>query len=201
MTPLSAATEITFAFPFLPVVQHDCAPIFTCPEKPVTLRRRGEWVQAFWTQDLVHFESAVAIPNYQTYNVEAAKVPQSPAGMSPHKYVMILEPFGFMINNAQDGNITRGWVHANATAPKGAPAGGPSMRFSDGYYYVITGGKTVNLYRSPDLRTWVASPHNPMIHPTPADAKVRNPTGVDCTATLLLLHRPLFTADQVCPGQ
>lgn len=45
------------------------------------------------------------MPDYVTYNVEVAAVDKPPVGMPPHKYVMILEPFGFMINNNQDGNL------------------------------------------------------------------------------------------------
>lgn len=76
-----------------------------------------------------------------------------------------------MLNNAPDGNLTSGWFKPDQVAPH-APSGGPSIRFANGHYYVITGGRTVELYRSPDLKNWTASPHNPMIHPTPADAKV-----------------------------
>jgi len=74
---------------------------------------------------------------------------------------MILEPFKFYLNNNADNDLSHGWFAApNATSPK-APAGGPSIRWSAGYYYVITGGHNVLLVRSKDLRTWEA-PHTPI---------------------------------------
>jgi len=134
---------------------------------------RGTKVQAWWSSDLLEWDTAVAIPDYQTYNVEVSAVSLSPSSMPHHRYVMILESFGFMINNDPDGNLTRpgSWVLANSSAPH-APSGGPSIRFSNGFYYILTGGHNVELYRSVDLRNWSASPHNPLIQPRPADAKI-----------------------------
>ena len=49
---------------------------------------------------------------------------------------MILEPFTFMLNNNADGNLSHGWFNPppnTTTAPHGAPSGGPSIRFEQGY--------------------------------------------------------------------
>jgi hypothetical protein len=89
---------------------------------------------------------------------------------------MILESFGYLVNNDPNGNLTaagKGWVKPlTGTKPPHAPSGGPSIRYSEGYYYTITGGSTVDLFRSNDLTNWVASPHNPMIKPTTPDANI-----------------------------
>lgn len=58
------------------------------------------------SSDLQLWHGGTAVPNISTYNVEAAFVDTPPVGMPPHKYVMILEPFDFMINNNTDGNLT-----------------------------------------------------------------------------------------------
>eukprot|EP00966_Prymnesium_polylepis_P038673 897762-Prymnesium_polylepis.1 len=74
-----------------------------------------------------------------------------------------------MLNDNADGDLTHGWFSApNVTAPK-APSGGPSIRFEGGFYYVITGGHTVQLTRSRDLRAW-EEPRT-LIEPTASDAK------------------------------
>lgn len=144
---------------------------------------RGTKVQAWWSNNLLDWKTDVAIPDYKTYNVEVSAVPKSPVGLSPHRYVMILESFGFMLNNDPDGNLTRSgsWVLAKSKAPH-APSGGPSIRFSDGFYYILTGGHNVELYRSPDLQTWQPSQYNPLIEPTPADAKIAPYAGFAASA-------------------
>jgi hypothetical protein len=84
-----------------------------------------------------------------------------------HKYVMISEPFNFFINDDPDGNLTAagaGWKLApGQTAPKAA-GGGVSMQWAPadpanptakpGYYYTVTGGRSVGFARSRDLKTW-----------------------------------------------
>jgi hypothetical protein len=106
------------------------------------------------------------LPDVGTCNTEVARVTSSPPGLPPHRYVMILEPFMFKVNNNADGDLSHGWVDATGSKPPHAPSGGPSIRHEGGHYYVITGGSTVMLCRSADLG--VADPWDctTMIKPT-----------------------------------
>ena len=133
--------------------------------------RKGDRVQAWWSGDLVAWDTAPAVQPFSTYNVEVARVDAtvSPA-MPVHTHVMILEPFSFLLIDAPDGNLTRGWFSANSTPPH-TSSGGPSIRFADGYYYVLTGGHNVDVFRSRDLRQWQPG-SRPLIAPTAADATV-----------------------------
>lgn len=65
--------------------------LFGIPADRCDGTKKSTNVTGFWSKDLVHWESDMAIPNYETYNVEVSKVSQVPPGMPPHKYVMILE--------------------------------------------------------------------------------------------------------------
>ena len=101
-------------------------------------------VQSWWSKDLLSWQTAKVDGTLPTYNVQVAAVPgPSPAALPPHRYVMIMEPFTFAVNNNQDGNLAMGWILLNITEPK-APSGGPSIRYNhlDSKYYVITGGHT-----------------------------------------------------------
>jgi hypothetical protein len=112
----------------------------------------GHGVLAISSTDLVTFTSKDIGFKGSTCNTEVAKVPVSPKTLPPHKYVMILEPFTFLVNNNADGDLTHGWVPAGPKSKSPhAPGGGPSIRFEAGYYFVITGGQTVMLCRSKDL--------------------------------------------------
>jgi len=136
----------------------------------------GQSVTAWWAQgaDLTHWDMACT-DALSADNVEVAAVHKPPSTLPIHGYVMSDECPGFRINNSTDGNLTRGWVVAPGSS-KG-PCGGPSVRWapeptnsSRGYYYRITGGHTVSLARSRDLREpWQSVT---MITPTAEDAQV-----------------------------
>ena len=88
---------------------------------------------------------------------------------------MFLECFTWAINNNADGNLTYGWSILQGTVPPaGAPCGGPSMAYSplDDYYYILTGGNVVRLYRTQDFSTWAESSPAPFIAPSEGDAAV-----------------------------
>jgi hypothetical protein len=110
----------------------------------------GTGVLAISSTDLKNYQTFMAIPTIHTCNTEVARVyiPPPPGGLPPHKYVMILEPFTFMVNNNADGNLSYGWIPATGSKAPHAPGGGPSIRYEGGHYYVITGGTTVMLCRS-----------------------------------------------------
>jgi hypothetical protein len=135
-------------------------------------------VQAWWSMDAVNWDTALAVddatlPGHHTYNTEVSRVRSPPASLPAHGYVMISEPFNFLINNDLNGDLTAtgaGWTVAPHQAPPKAPSGGPSIKWSNGFYYAITGGETVNLARSKDLYAW--EPAVTMISPTIADNQV-----------------------------
>mmetsp|Transcript_1515 Transcript_1515/g.3944 ORF Transcript_1515/g.3944 Transcript_1515/m.3944 type:complete len:359 (+) Transcript_1515:48-1124(+) len=141
----------------------------------------GTGVLAIRSTDLETFTRSSAIPTVHTCNTEVARVytPPPPGGLPPHRYVMILEPFTFMVNDNADGDLSRGWVAAAGSKAPHAPSGGPSIRYEGGKYYVITGGKTVVVCRSADLGMTDAWNCTTMINPTgkggaagPGDAAV-----------------------------
>ena len=68
---------------------------------------------------------------------QVAKVPVSPPGLPPHRYVMILESNAFLINNNADGDLTTGWAPATGSKHPPASGGGPSIRFEDGHYFTM----------------------------------------------------------------
>ena len=112
----------------------------------------GNGVLAIRSTDLRTFTSTDTGFKGKTCNTEVAMLDVSPPStLPPHKYVMILEPFTFLVNNNADGDLTHGWVPATGSKSPHAPGGGPSIRFEAGHYYVITGGQTVMLCRSKDL--------------------------------------------------
>jgi hypothetical protein len=146
------------------------------PGPPGGYRCPGKTVTSWWAEggDLTHWETACT-DAVSADNVEVASVASPPHTLPAHTHVMSDECPGFRINNAADGNLTKGWVVAPGSS-KG-PCGGPSVRWtidpqnsSRSYYYRITGGHHVQLARSRDLRPpWQSVT---MIVPTPEDANV-----------------------------
>ena len=155
-------------------------------------------VQAWWTVDplLQAWDTALAFDlGAHTYNVQVVKVAPPPglpaadaarlgaavargtaaSGLPPHRYAMFLEAFTWAINNNEDGDLTTGWEVVQGTRPPpGAPSGGPMMLYNgfDQFYYILTGGHTVHLYRSTDFFNWTESTPSPFISPDEGDAAV-----------------------------
>ena len=155
-------------------------------------------VQAWWSRDLLTGDTALAFDYGQvTHNVQVTKVGPmggaSPAvradwaarhaaaravaaaALPPHRYAMFLECFAWAINDNADGNLTTGWtLLAGTRAPAGAPCGGPAMVYTptDLYYYILTGGNVVRLYRTTDFAAWTESAPAPFIAPAAGDAEV-----------------------------
>merc|ERR1712125_207124 len=77
------------------------------------------------------------------------------------------------VNNAEDGNLTVGWHTIRSRMPP-VPTGGPSISHNslDGKYYLLTGGKEVNIVRTSDFLSWELSSQTPFINPSPDDAVV-----------------------------
>ena len=93
-----------------------------------------------------------------------------------HTHAMFLECFTWLIIDASaDANLTKGWRIVNATqAPPGGACGGPSFTYSpaDDFYYILTGGHTVKLFRTLDFMNWTESTPSPFISPSFQDAFV-----------------------------
>ena len=144
-----------------------------CNHGPVGRRRQANFpsqigVLSLSSRDLKTFSVAMAAPGVGTCNTEVARVSSVAPGLPPHKYVMIVEHFArgmeniFLVNNNHDGDLSHGWLPAGSNGSDwmaasvgkwggAAPGGGPSIRWEGGRYYVITGGRTVQLCRSKDL--------------------------------------------------
>lgn len=145
---------------------------------------KGDYVQAWWSKDLIHWSTADVFDyGKTTHNIQVTKVgPMGPTiaapmpvggPLPPHRYIMYLECFAWAINNNEDGNLTYGWELINSTAPH-APCGGPSMRYNptDKYYYILTGGHHVELLRTQDFHTWQTSTPSPFLQPSANDTQV-----------------------------
>jgi hypothetical protein len=156
----------------------------------------AQTVQAWWSTDLLAWQTQQAFDlGAHTYNVQVTKVGalggarpaereawrarreagRAAALLPPHRYAMFLECFHFAINNNDDGNLTHGWtLLPNTTAPPGGQCGGPSFAYSpaDDFYYILTGGKTVLLFRTQDFVTWEAPAIAPFIAPSAGDGLV-----------------------------
>ena len=143
--------------------------------------RRGNHVgrvQAWWSKDLARWSGPVETDAKRvTFNVGVAAVPNPPPGLPPHRYVMIDENDGIHVSNGTGGNLTAGWAPLSRWVPgaKGpGQRGCPSIRFSpkDQFYYTISGGRTVDVARTRDFRSWELAARDPWAQPDPADAQV-----------------------------
>eukprot|EP01065_Artemidia_motanka_P028046 TRINITY_DN33257_c0_g1_i1.p2 TRINITY_DN33257_c0_g1~~TRINITY_DN33257_c0_g1_i1.p2 ORF type:complete len:334 (+),score=96.20 TRINITY_DN33257_c0_g1_i1:61-1062(+) len=168
VTNISSTIGYGFVSAF-PDYANDRVWLFGTPRDRCSGTDQGDFVRSWWSTsaDLTEWDTAVAVENISTYNVEVSAVAAPPASLPPHKYVMMLEPFTFMVNDGT--NLTQGWTRVDAAKPK-APSGGPSIRWTGNYYYIITGGHIVYLLRSKDLQSWEGPVE--MISPTAADAQV-----------------------------
>lgn len=184
--------------------EHGRAWLFGTPADRCSGNGAPTSVQAWWSDDLLTWQTALAFDlGSATHNVQVTKVgPMGGASaaeradwaarssaavpaLPPHKYAMYLECFTWAINNNADGNLTTGWTLLPAThAPEGAPCGGPSMVYSptDLFYYILTGGNVVRMYRTQDFVSWTESTRAPFIFPDEGDAAVAPFTGFGLTA-------------------
>lgn len=105
--------------------------------------------------------------------------------LPPARYAMFLECFSFLVNDAADGNLTRGWSLVESTAPPGGSCGGPSFTYSpaDDYFYILTGGRTVQLFRTLNFSSWTESSPSPFLAPSAEDALVSPYAGFPAVAS------------------
>lgn len=179
-----------------PDYEHGTLWLFGTPANRCQGNGNPRSVQAWWTRDLRTWQTALVLQYPPgTHNVQVTKVgpmggvsaaearawyaqrarASSRLALPPHRYAMYLECFAWAINNNADGDLTQGWtLLPDTAAPPGAPCGGPSMRFSptDNFYYILTGGREVYLYRTQDFKNWEESSPSPFISPSAEDALI-----------------------------
>ena len=179
--------------------------LFGTPSDRCSGNGHATTVQAWWTMDpaLQAWSTAQAFDlGKVTYNVEvtaigprggssaaeradwAARRARAPPAFPGARYAMFLEAFTWAVNNATDGNLTRGWELVESKPPPGGAAGGPSMTYSadDDLFYILTGGHVVQLFRTRDFSTWEESNPSPFIAPSAGDALVSPFNGFAATA-------------------
>ena len=129
----------------------------------------GVGVLVLSSKDLNRFTSALAM-DIKTCNIDIVRVPSPPPSLPAHRYAMLVEDNTIYLNNQADGNLSHGWFKGGRIDYPGAPGGGPSINYVDGYYYTLTGGNKVYVSRSNDLKTWEGPKE--FCRPTADDAKV-----------------------------
>lgn len=111
------------------------------------------------------------------YNTAVARVDGvPPPGLPAHRFIMVTDHCEFFINNDAGGDLRAGWSRvdtANASAVPDA-CQCPSIKYFDGFYYVLAGGHAIWLLRSQDLREWSfpAAGRRPIISHSAADGVV-----------------------------
>jgi len=132
------------------------------PDGPPDSERHGVW--AWSSNDLTTWQRYQTDVQWNGPNVNVAMVVPGkhalPSNLPPHKYVMATEAgHTWAVNNAADGNLSRGWITLPASKAKGGVLACPSVIYvpEDGYYYTISGGNHIPLQRSKDLLQWTAA--------------------------------------------
>jgi hypothetical protein len=182
-----------------PDYAHDTLWLFGTPADRCDGNGAPTTVQSWWTNDpaLQQWSTALAFDlGKATHNVQVTSIgPRGGAGAAERaawsarrgarssgsrafapsaRYAMFLECFVFLVNDAADGNLTRGWSVVESTAPPGGACGGPSFTYSpeDDHFYILTGGRTVQLFRTLNFSAWAESSPSPFIAPSPEDGLV-----------------------------
>jgi len=155
-------------------------------------------VQAWWTHDaaLQVWSTANAVDvGHITYNVEVTSIGprggssaaeraawaarraargSAPPAFPGARYAMFVEAFTWLVNDAPDGDLSRGWRVVQSTPPPRGSGGGPAFTYSDAddFFYILTGGHWVQLFRTRDFVSWQESSPAPFIFPSADDALV-----------------------------
>lgn len=149
-----------------------------------TPSRDPSTVDVFWSTDLTHWDSAVALKTdgWKLFNTSVCK--------ADDRYIMAFEVGappqvvgrGFTSRFAESKDL-KAWtvLPEPAVFTKQKYSACPTIRFVDGWYYLIyleaMGNYQFNpfLVRTRDLVTWQASPMNPLIHFNEADKRIGDP--------------------------
>ena len=161
-------------------------------------------IQSWWTTDaaLQMWSTAQALDlGKVTYNVEVTfigppggssaaarakwEATRSASAFPGARYAMFIEAFTWAVNNATDGNLSHGWEIIPSNPPPRGAGGGPSFTYSadDDYFYILTGGHFVQLFRTLDFISWQESSPAPFIFPSAGDGLVSQYNGFAAVAT------------------
>ncbi|MBQ3150523.1 MAG: hypothetical protein IJB86_04680 [Clostridia bacterium] len=151
----------------------------------------GHSIMVFESRDLKEWTSRTLVSRdgWKFFNSSLTK--------GPDGYVLLLEfaPPHFNYTFAVSKDM-KDWTFLSDeyTFGKGRYVGGPWMRYSNGYYYVISVEAlpaqryTNYIYRSTDLLNWQAGHYNPLLMPSEEDRKI-SPYAYDIDEELLLAIR------------
>lgn len=150
-------------------------------------------VNAFWSTDPklqrwmagpgAPLQAGLTVYNNDVAPVVASSVAQTALGLPPHRWVMAIETraeyTNFLVSNGTSaGDPSAGWVALDPrtfVVPKIVPDIGscPSIRYDvrSGYYYVLTGGNTIRILRSQNLRDWTLA-REPVLTPSIEDCNI-----------------------------
>ena len=147
-------------------------------------------IRMYWTKDLLNWEERVLFtnPGWHYYNTALTK--------GHHGYVLLMEageptelvgdkPFTFFFATSPD---LKTWTHMDPSTgfSQNRYMGGPWMKYSEGWYYVISVTElpclryTNYLYRTKDFQEWQVGYYNPILMPSPEDL-VLAPNAADIT--------------------
>jgi hypothetical protein len=116
------------------------------------------FVQAWWSDDLVTWHTAtgpaLSLPAYP-FNMDVTPVVNVTLNGTSINFVMVLENGRIAVHTAADRNLSKGWVvhHSKSKGFGECPA--VHYGEEDGYFYVISGGRTIALARTKNLNDWV----------------------------------------------
>ena len=147
-------------------------------------------IRIYSSKDLIHWDNRVLLtnPGWVYNNSSLAK--------GPDGYVLLLEagepveyvgdhPYTYFVATSPD---LQTWTHMDPcyAYPTAHYAGGPCMRYSEGWFYVFSVTElpclryTCYLFRTQDFKTWQVANYNPVIMPSPED-HILSPRAADIT--------------------
>lgn len=161
----------------------------------------GDTVRIFESRDLISWSSRVLVhgEGWRIFNTSLAK--------GPDRYVLLLEvsepreyagehPFTFLFMDSQDMKEWR-FLGEDAAYSRERYMGGPWMRYSRGWYYVISVTElpcqryTNYIYRTKDFYDWEVGLYNPVLMPDNND-RMLSSDAADLTEEDIALLKTAF---------
>ncbi len=163
-------------------------------------RLSGDTLILFESRDLLHWKNRVLLsnPGWRYYNTSLTKGPDGYVlcmeADEPAEYVGV--PFTAFFAVSSD-MVT--WDHMSLESgfPKNRYLGGPCLRYSNGYYYLIAVTElpcaryTNYIYRTRDFDLWEVGFYNPILMPDEEDRKI-SPYAFDLSSELIRQIRTGF---------
>lgn len=144
-------------------------------------RKQRDTIRIYESEDLIHWSGRVLLtnPGWIYYNSSLTKGPDGYVialeASHPEEYVGV--PFTFFF--ATSSNLKE-WTHMDYELgfPKERYGGGPWLRYSDGWYYLILVTElpcqryTNYLYRTKDFKDWYVGYYNPILMSSEEDRMI-----------------------------